>query len=205
MAAADHNKHMNTVVTGTIGSVCTLASGNRVDLVLFGAGKEGQDLAIDVSFVCVEAYPDKGFSQIRTRETDKNSTYLEESRGGRTWHSSRLFLVLMVGSVSRRRRSGTSSSRISSTQRMSRSVIGVTRGRRCHSHRRGYKGHRLRSARRLRLPPCVALLFALASGSWGCVKVGRVNMRAGRRGGQLLGLSSRWGVAWCESCAYLGW
>ena len=28
---------------------------------MLGAGKEGQDLAIDVSFVLVEAYPDKGF------------------------------------------------------------------------------------------------------------------------------------------------
>ena len=38
-AAADHNRHLNAAGTGAVGSACTLASGNRVGLVLFGAGK----------------------------------------------------------------------------------------------------------------------------------------------------------------------
>ena len=77
-AAADHNKQMNTAGTGTVGSVCTLASGKRVDLVLFGAGSRGRDVAIDVSVVCVEAYPDTGFAEVKSRERKKETDYLEE-------------------------------------------------------------------------------------------------------------------------------
>ena len=76
-AAADHNRQMNTAGTGTIGSACTLASGNRVDVVLYGAGKHGKDVAIDVSVVCVEAY-DSGFGEIERREKGKIDVYFEE-------------------------------------------------------------------------------------------------------------------------------
>ena len=78
---ADHKKHMNTANTATIGSVCTLESGNRVDVVLFGAGSGGQDLAIDVSFVCAEAYPQLGFkAAIEKREKEKVKIYEQECK-----------------------------------------------------------------------------------------------------------------------------
>ena len=77
--AADHDKQMNTANTNTVGSVCTLASGNRVDLILYGAGPNSKDVAVDVSFVCAESYLDIGFAgAIKKREDDKDRLYKAE-------------------------------------------------------------------------------------------------------------------------------
>jgi hypothetical protein len=79
-AVADHNKALNTAKTATIGSACALASGNRVDVILYGAGPSKEDVAIDVSFVCAEAYSHKKTfkAAIEQREQDKNEIYKEE-------------------------------------------------------------------------------------------------------------------------------
>ena len=72
-AAADHWRELNAAGSGTLGGVCMLESGNRVDLILYGAGKHGADVAVDVSLVCAEAYVGQGFAAaIRTREKAKN-------------------------------------------------------------------------------------------------------------------------------------
>ena len=44
---------------------------------MYGAGKHGKDVAIDVSVVCVEAY-DSGFGEIERREKGKIDVYFEE-------------------------------------------------------------------------------------------------------------------------------
>ena len=54
-------------------------SGNRVDVILFGAGTKGADIAIDVSVVCTETYYPKTFNEaIKKREEDKNAMYKDE-------------------------------------------------------------------------------------------------------------------------------
>ena len=77
---ADHNKALNSARTATVGSVCALESGKRVDVILYGAGPQKEDVAIDVSFVCAESYAFKwGFEKaIEEREQEKNGHYKEE-------------------------------------------------------------------------------------------------------------------------------
>ena len=80
-AAADHWRQLNAAGSGTLGSVCALESGNRVDLILYGAGKHGADVAVDVSFVCAEVYVGVGFAAaIKAREDAKNALYFEECK-----------------------------------------------------------------------------------------------------------------------------
>ena len=77
--AADHRRQLNSARTAPLGSVCNLESGNRVDAVFFGAGSGDKDIAIDLSFVCAEAYPDKSFdASIKDREVKKDDTYKKE-------------------------------------------------------------------------------------------------------------------------------
>ena len=88
-AVADHNKALNSAKTATVGSVCALESGKRVDVILYGAGPENQDVAIDVSFVCGEAYAFKwDFERaILEREAEKNCLYKEEcKKAGMIFH-----------------------------------------------------------------------------------------------------------------------
>ena len=61
--AADHKKELSRSGTNLIGSECALPSGNRVDVILFGAGTKGADIAIDVSVVCTEAYCPLSFKE----------------------------------------------------------------------------------------------------------------------------------------------
>ena len=76
--AVDHKKQLNVAGTATLGSVCALESGARVDVILYGAGRSEEDIAIDVSFVCAEAST-RGFkAAIKDREQLKNDTYKEE-------------------------------------------------------------------------------------------------------------------------------
>ena len=78
-----------TAKTATIGSACALASGNRVDVILYGAGPSKEDVAIDVSFVCAEAYSHKKTfkAAIEQREQDKNEIYKEEcEKAGMIFH-----------------------------------------------------------------------------------------------------------------------
>ena len=79
-AAADHKRFMNTKGTNTLNSACSLKSGKRVDVVLFGAGARGRDVAIDVSFVCTEAYSGGFAAEIAKREASKNKEYHEECK-----------------------------------------------------------------------------------------------------------------------------
>ena len=79
-AAADHKRFMNTTGTNTLNSTCTLSSGKRVDVVLFGAGAHGRDVAVDVSFVCAEAYAGGFASCVAKREGQKNKLYVEECK-----------------------------------------------------------------------------------------------------------------------------
>ena len=77
--AADHKKELNRLGSNLIGSECALPSGNRVDVILFGAGTKGADIAIDVSVVCTETYYPKTFNEaIKKREEDKNAMYKDE-------------------------------------------------------------------------------------------------------------------------------
>ena len=71
---------MNTTGTNTLNSTCTLNSGKRVDVVLFGAGAHGRDVAVDVSFVCAEAYAGGFASCVAKREGQKNKLYVEECK-----------------------------------------------------------------------------------------------------------------------------
>ena len=52
--ASDHKPIANGRVLGT--NPCELPSGDRVDVILFGAGERGQDLYIDVSVACFECH-----------------------------------------------------------------------------------------------------------------------------------------------------
>ena len=79
-AAADHRKARNSRGVDVVGNTCMLPSGNQVDLILYGAGRHGGDIAIDVSFVCVEASNSKFETAIAKREADKNTKYLEECK-----------------------------------------------------------------------------------------------------------------------------
>ena len=81
-AVADHNKALNAARTATVGSVCALESGARVDVILYGAGPNKEDVAIDVSFVCGEAYSFKwDFEKaIKEREKVKIGLYKEECK-----------------------------------------------------------------------------------------------------------------------------
>ena len=48
-------------------------------MILYGAGSRGRDIAIDVSFVCVEAHTDKSFKvAIEDRERAKIALYRDE-------------------------------------------------------------------------------------------------------------------------------
>ena len=88
-AVADHNKALNSAKTATVGSVCALESGKRVDVILYGAGPQNEDVAIDVSFVCGEAYAFKwDFERaIKEREAEKKGLYKEEcEKAGMIFH-----------------------------------------------------------------------------------------------------------------------
>ena len=74
-AACDHERAMNRAGTNTVAGVCQLGSGNRVDVVLFGAGSQGKDVAIDVSVACLEAHQP---GQIQRVEDQKIQIYFEE-------------------------------------------------------------------------------------------------------------------------------
>ena len=78
---ADHWRELNASGSGTLGSACLLESGNRVDVILYGAGSGGCDIAIDVSFVCAEAHTGRGFaSAIEAREKAKIDLYRRECK-----------------------------------------------------------------------------------------------------------------------------
>ena len=88
-AAADHKQALNTAKTATIGSVCALESGARVDVILYGAGPGKEDVAIDVSFVCAEAYSHKWAfkAAVEEREKAKNLLYKDEcAKAGMIFH-----------------------------------------------------------------------------------------------------------------------
>ena len=76
--AVDHKKQLNAAGTATLGSVCALECGARVDVILYGAGPKEEDVAIDVSFVCTESSK-RGFREaIKDREVMKDRAYKEE-------------------------------------------------------------------------------------------------------------------------------
>ena len=81
-AVADHDKALNTAKTATIGSACALENGTRVDAIFYGAGPNREDVAVDVSFACAEAYAHKqSFKEtIELREGDKNELYKAECK-----------------------------------------------------------------------------------------------------------------------------
>ena len=66
----------------TIGSACALENGTRVDAIFYGAGPNREDVAVDVSFACAEAYAHKqSFKEtIELRERDKNELYKAECK-----------------------------------------------------------------------------------------------------------------------------
>ena len=76
----DHQKEMNAANTATLRSGCTLPSGKRVNLILYGAGPGQSDIAIDVSFSCIEAHEGNYQSRIEQVEKDKEAGYLEECK-----------------------------------------------------------------------------------------------------------------------------
>ena len=75
----DHQKEMNAANTATLRSGCTLPSGKRVDLILYGAGPGQSDIAIDVSFSCIEAHEGNYQSRIEQVEKDKEAGYTSRS------------------------------------------------------------------------------------------------------------------------------
>ena len=78
-AACDHFKTMNPGGSRTVSTACALPSGARVDVILYGAGSRGADVAIDVSFVCIESFLQSGFKlAIERREKEKNDLYKAE-------------------------------------------------------------------------------------------------------------------------------
>ena len=63
---------------GALASSCSLPSGKRLDVILYGFGKGGRDVGVDVSFVCVEAHA-RGFAaSIKDRADTKTEGYKQE-------------------------------------------------------------------------------------------------------------------------------
>jgi hypothetical protein len=75
-AASDHK---STVINGRVSgaNACELANGTRVDVVLFGAGKGGGDVYIDVSIACAECHLTFDIA-IEAKENDKHEKYKKE-------------------------------------------------------------------------------------------------------------------------------
>ena len=71
--------HKSTVVNGRVSgaNACELANNTRVDAVLFGAGKGGGDVYIDVSIACAECH-ESYEAAIKAKEKDKYDHYKVE-------------------------------------------------------------------------------------------------------------------------------
>ena len=90
-AASDHKTLVNGRVLGQ--NPCTLPSGNRVDVILFGAGENGQDVFIDVSVACSESHASFE-SAMQTRENRKITRYKAEVEG----MANCVFMPFVIGS-----------------------------------------------------------------------------------------------------------
>ena len=79
---------MNSARNAQQAAACALTSGRVVDVVLYGAGDGGADVAVDVSFVCAEASDLTFETAIKKREELKNSIYLDcenSASSGNSW------------------------------------------------------------------------------------------------------------------------
>ena len=90
-AASDHKTLVNGRVMGQ--NPCTLPSGNRVDVILFGAGENGQGVFIDVSVACSESHASFEIA-MQTRENRKITRYKAEVEG----MANCVFMPFVIGS-----------------------------------------------------------------------------------------------------------
>ena len=96
-AASEHkstviNKRMRASRQSSI-NACALVNGTRSDVVLFGAGKGGGDVYIDVSIACAECHLTFD-TAIEAKENDKHKKYKEEVENSPTVSSCHFLLAL---------------------------------------------------------------------------------------------------------------